>query len=93
MRVTPDIIRHEFTGTEAKVVKNPNPDCVGLSGRVADETRNTLTLMCEDRKRVIVKNSSLFHIKFADGTVVEIEGKLLEGRPEDRLKKTIRRLW
>jgi ribonuclease P protein subunit POP4 len=40
-----------------------------------------------------VKDSSVFHFKFPDGTVVEIDGKLLVGRPEDRLKKRVRRLW
>jgi ribonuclease P protein subunit POP4 len=93
VKVTPDIVRHEFIGTEAKVVKSPNPNCVGLSGKVVDETKYTLTLRRENTKRIIVKNSSVFNIKLADGTVVEIEGKLLEGRPESRLKKTIRRLW
>jgi ribonuclease P protein subunit POP4 len=89
VKVTPDIVRHEFIGTEAKVVKNPNPNCVGLSGKIADETRNTFTLIHENKKRVIVKNSSLFHLRFADGTVVEIEGKLLEGdRKSTRLNSS-----
>jgi ribonuclease P protein subunit POP4 len=42
---------------------------------------------------MIVKDSSIFHFKFSDGTVVEIDGKLLVGRPEDRLKKHVKRLW
>ena len=94
MKVTPDIIRYEFIGTEVKVAKSTNRDCVGLRGKVIDETRNTFIIQCKDgRQKMIVKDSSVFHFKFRDGTVVEIEGKLLVGRPEDRLKKRIRRLW
>jgi ribonuclease P protein subunit POP4 len=93
MKVTPEVIRHEFIGTEAKVAKSTNPDCKGLSGRIVDETRNTFTLLDEGRRRTIAKDSNVFHFRFSDGTVIEVDGKLLTGRPEDRLKKSIRRLW
>jgi len=93
MKVTPDIVRCEFIGTEAKVSKSRQPDYVGTSGKVMDETRNTLTILDNGKKRTVVKESALFRFKFSDGTTVEIDGKLLVGRPEDRLKKHIRRLW
>ncbi len=93
MKVTPDIIRSEFMGTEAKVAKSTHPNYVGISGKIIDETRNTLTILQEGKKRIVVKDSAIFHFKFSDGTTIEINGKLLAGRPEDRLKKHIRRLW
>ena len=93
MKVTPDIIRSEFMGTEAKVAKSRHPNYVGISGKIIDETRNTLTILQEGKRRIIVKDSAIFHFKFSDGTTIEINGKLLAGRPEDRLKKHIRRLW
>jgi ribonuclease P protein subunit POP4 len=93
MKVTPDIITNEFIGTEAKVAKSKHPDYVGMGGKLIDESRNTFTILHEGEKKAVVKNSSVFHFKFSDGTIVEIEGKLLVGRPEDRLKKHIRRLW
>lgn len=95
MKVTPDIIRYEFIGTTAKIAKSSNPSYVGLVGKVIDETRNTFTLLheLEGKRRTIIKDSAVFHFSFSDGTVVEIDGKLLVGRPEDRLKKHLRRLW
>jgi ribonuclease P protein subunit POP4 len=93
MKVTPDIIRSEFMGTEAKVAKSRHPNYVGISGKIIDETRNTLTILQEGKRRIVVKDSAIFHFKFSDGTTIEINGKLLAGRPEDRLKKHIRRLW
>jgi len=93
MKVTSDIIRSEFMGTEVKVAKSRHPNYVGVSGKIIDETRNTFTVLQEEKRRIVVKDSAIFHFKFSDGTTVEINGKLLVGRPEDRLKKHIRRLW
>lgn len=93
MRVTPDIIRYEFIGTEVKVARSTHRGYVGLRGKIIDETRNTFTLLHNGKRKVVVKEASFFHFKFSDGTVVEIDGKLLVGRPEDRLKKRVRRLW
>jgi len=93
MKVTPAIIQHEFIGTEAEVAKSKDPNYIGLSGKIIDETRNTFTMLHEGKRRKIVKDIAVFHFRLPDGTVVEIDGKLLVGRPEDRLKKHIKRLW
>ena len=93
MKVTPDIIRYEFIGTQALVAQSPHPDYVGLRGRVIGETRNTFTLLDQGQAKQIVKEFSVFNFTFNDGTVVDVDGKLLVGRPEDRLKKSIKRLW
>jgi len=93
MKVTSEIISHEFIGTEAKIAKSTHLGYEALTGRVVDETRNTFTLLKEGKRKIVPKNPNIFHFKFHDGTVVEIDGKLLEGRPDDRLKKNVRRLW
>lgn len=93
MKVTPDIIRYEFIGTAAHVAQSTHAGYLGLSGRVIGETRNTFTLDSEGTTKQIVKENAVFNFAFNDGTIVEIDGKLLVGRPEDRLKKSIKRLW
>lgn len=93
MSITADIIREPFIGTETKITSSLNSNCVGLSGKVIDETKKTFTILSTGRKRVVPKDISVFHFSFSDGSIVEIEGKLLIGRPEERLKKTIKRLW
>lgn len=93
MKVTADIIRHEFVGTEAKITRSTHHGNVGLRGKVTDETRNTFTIVSDGKRNVVPKDSNIFQFKFADDTIVEIEGKMLLGKPEDRLKKNIRRLW
>lgn len=93
MKVTPDIIRYELIGTEAKIAKSTNRSYIGIRGKVINETRNTFMILHNGERKMIVKDASIFHFKFSDGTVVEIDGKLLVGRPEDRIKKRVRRLW
>jgi ribonuclease P protein subunit POP4 len=93
MNVTPNIIRCEFIGTTGRVFRSNHGGYAGISGKITRETRNTFTILQEGKEKVVPKDSSVFHFEFYDGTIVEIHGKLLVGRPEDRLKKTIRRLW
>ena len=93
MKITPDIIRDEFIGAKGKITKSRHPDYVGISGEVINETKNTFTILHEGKAKSVIKDSAVFHFKFSDGTIVEIDGKLLVGRPEDRLKKSVKRLW
>ena len=93
MKVTPAVIQGEFIGLEAEVAKNSNPSFVKMKGKVIDETRNTFVVVHEGSRKIIPKDTSVFHLTMQDGTIVEIDGKLLVGRPEDRVKKRTRRLW
>jgi ribonuclease P protein subunit POP4 len=93
MKVTPDIIRSEFVGIEGKITKCQHKANVGLRGEVVDETKNTFTIMHKGKAKSVIKDQAVFNFKFPDGTIVEIDGKLLVGRPEDRLKKSVKRLW
>lgn len=93
MRITPEVVQQEFMGLEAKVARSSNPACVGIKGKIIDETRNTFAIMHNKKRRIIVKNQSVFHFTMPDATIVEIEGSVLVGKPEERLKRRIRRLW
>lgn len=79
--------RYELVGLGATVVDAKNKSLVGISGRVVDETRNTLTLESKDHaaKKLLKEQVTL---KFEhDHDEVTVDGKTLLGRPEDRLKK------
>jgi len=93
MSVTPSFVQGELIGLNAKVVKSKNPSCVGITGPVIDETRNTLVIRHEHKNKVVVKHLSVFHFTTTDGTVVEVNGNIIIGRPEDRVKKRLRRRW
>lgn len=93
MKITPDIIRYEFIGSGAEITRSPHGGYIGLGGIVVGETKNTFTLISEGQTKNVIKEQAIFNFKFGDGTIAEIDGKLLVGRPEDRLKKSIKRLW
>lgn len=93
MKVTPAIVKAEFIGLTAKVAAAANPSSVGIEGVLVNETRNTFTIQQDGERKIVIKNQAVFHFALPDGAVVEIEGKTLVGKPEERLKKRIRRLW
>jgi len=93
MKVTPAFVQNEFLGLKAKVVKSTNPGYIGIGGKVIDETRNTLVIRHKNDDKVIVKNTAVFHFTTTDGTIVEVDGNIILGRPEDRIKKRLRRRW
>ncbi|UCE28795.1 MAG: ribonuclease P protein subunit [Candidatus Bathyarchaeota archaeon] len=93
MRITSTIPQHEFIGLNVEVAGSLHPSYVGLRGRVLNETRNTLMIRHKDKKKMIAKKVSVFHFTMLDGTVVEIDGKIIIGRSENRSKKRVRRHW
>ena len=93
MNITPNIICCEFIGTDVRVAQSNHRGNIGICGKVVDETRNTFTILHQGKKKTVAKDLSGFHFRFADRTIVEVNGRLLMGRPEDRLKKNVRRLW
>ena len=93
MKITPNIIKQEFIGSQIEIFQSNHADYIGLKGRVIDETKNTFSILHKNKIKKIIKDYTIFKLRFLDGTIVEINGRLLVGRPEDRLKKNIKRLW
>jgi ribonuclease P protein subunit POP4 len=89
MPITPkNLVRHELIGLEVKIEKSTDPTQIGLKGRVIDETYNTLKIETkEGKEKIVPKANSIFIFTLPSGEKVEVEGKLLVARPEDRIKK------
>jgi len=91
--VTPEnVLRHELIGLGVKVVRDSNPCNVTLTGMIIDESRNTLTIGHGGEAKRIAKKGATFQIDLPRGRV-EVEGAALVGRPEDRVKRRIKRRW
>lgn len=66
----------------------------GIKGKVVDETRNTIKIEdYEGNEKIVPKKEATFHFKLPDGSKVEIDGKILVARPEDRIKKRFKKYW
>lgn len=88
-----NILRHELIGLDIDVVRARNPCEVSIRGRVVDESRNTLLIQHGDKQKRVAKRIAVFRFKLPDSTVVEVDGSTLVGRPEDRVKRKMKRGW
>ena len=81
-----DVLKQEFIGTDIEVTDAQNKGTIGLKGRVVDETKNMLVIEHHGKVKRLIKDHVTVRITMK-GKTYEINGKLLVGRPEDRLKK------
>ena len=86
-----NILRNEIIGLDAEVLSDSNQANVGIRGKVIDETMKTLVIRGMGTHR-IAKQEAVFKF-LLDGVAVKVEGKALMGRPEDRVKKKIKKKW
>jgi ribonuclease P protein subunit POP4 len=93
MPIRPEnILRHELIGLKATVARSSNTLLMGTRGRIVDETRNTVKLSTSEGVKMIPKGAAVFRLDLPDGSIVEVEGAKLVGRPENRMK-TRGRKW
>jgi ribonuclease P protein subunit POP4 len=84
-----NVVRHELIGLKVRVKESADETLEGLSGRVVDETYNMLVVektRTGDEKSV-PKRDSIFIFDLPNRTKVSVQGSLLVGRPEDRIRK------
>ena len=95
MNQTPsNIARHELLGLHAHVIESTDHGQLSHQGEVIDESREMLHLKTSRGTVRVPKNTSVFDFSLPDGSVVRVDGSILIGRPEDRMKKRLRRsLW
>ncbi|MCK5150457.1 MAG: ribonuclease P protein subunit [Candidatus Thorarchaeota archaeon] len=92
--ITPlNILNHELIGLETHVVGSRDPGHVSKKGTVVAETREMIQLDTANGEVLLSKEVCVFQITLPDGTVVQVDGNLLKGRPEDRMKKRQNRRW
>ena len=80
------MLKQELIGSEIRIIHSSNPDLVNLKGRIIDETKNMIVLETEKGIKKIIKNQIKMEIKTQTKTI-EIEGKDLVEKPEERNKK------
>lgn len=81
-----NLTKHELIGLVVEVVKSPDPAKAGIKGKIVDETRNTFTIDCKGKEKIIPKAECTFRFSLGHD-VVEVDGSVLVSRPEDRIKK------
>lgn len=75
--------KSEFIGKKIIINQSNQKDLIGIIGVVIDETKNTLTIKTDGKKKQLIKNEITFTI---DGK--KINGKTVSLRPEERIKRS-----
>ena len=84
-----DLPRHGLLGLEVEVVDADNASLVGIRGIVTGETKNMLAIRHCGKTRKIIKSQVKLKIMI-NGEDYYVDGRVLMGKPEDRLKKAWR---
>ena len=81
-----DITRHELIGLNIEIIEAKNKALVGLKGKVIDETKSLLLVQTKKGEKKVLKDQATLRMK-VNNKKIQLDGKLLVGKPEDRLKK------
>lgn len=81
-----DISRSELIGLSIEITESENKSLVRLKGKIIDETKNILTLETKKGIKKIIKSQIKFKME-TNNKKIEVNGKLITNRPEDRLKR------
>jgi ribonuclease P protein subunit POP4 len=94
MRITPEnIVRHELTGLPMHIVESADPNFVCKNGVILGESKKMIHFRANQRELSVSKNNSVFEMTLPNGDIVRINGSVLLGRTEDRMKKRLDRSW
>ena len=91
--MTPEsLVRHELAGLDVEVEASPNPDLVGIAGRVVDETTNTVLVATGGGVKQVPKAETTFRFRLQEADVV-VDGDRLVARPARRTESNGGSLW
>ena len=90
MRTPKNILMHEFIGLQCKVVESKNKYYAGIEGKIVDESMKTITMKTNQNRKVIMKKNTIFRMDLGK-EIVDIDGNFIIARPEDRIKKRLKK--
>lgn len=74
------IVRGELIGLNVNAIGE------NISGKIIDETKNSILIETKKGRKMIMKNNNKFEFILLDKRIV-IDGKQLALRPEERIKR------
>ena len=92
MRLTSkNLVHHELIGLRVEVTKSRNDSMAGIRGKIVDESMKMLVVEMDGEEKKVPKDVSTFLFTLPDGAKVEVEGRRLVARPEDRIYIKVKR--
>ncbi len=81
-----NIVLNELIGLKVRVLDAADKNTKGASGRVIDETKNTLVIRHAKGNRTIVKRGTVFRFYAQAGSFI-VRGEEINFRPFERIEK------
>ena len=92
MITSKNLVHHEFIGLNVQVTSESDSS-LNLIGTIIDETKNTIKIEDKNKnEKLVPKKGSIFVFELPNGEKIEINGKILSIRPEDRIKKRFKKI-
>jgi RNase P/RNase MRP subunit p29 len=83
------ILSSSLVGLEIEIVESSSEDLIGLKGVIEEETANLLRILTEKKILSVPKLNQVFKIITSDETTLLVEGHMIKGTPETRVRKKI----
>jgi len=91
MTITPrNILQHELIGLDCQIKSAKNSCQIGIKGRIIDESLKIIKIKTGKKILVIPKAGTIFRINLSSQKV-DISGNMILARPEDRIKKRLKK--
>ena len=76
-----------LSGFNVEIKKSSSPELEGLKGVIKEETSGLLKIQTDKGFLWVQKVGQIFEIELADKSKVIVDGNIIEGKPENRVKK------
>jgi ribonuclease P protein subunit POP4 len=85
--MTKELMKKELIGLSVTITDSKNKSNIGTKGKIINETKNCITIMTEKGEKKMIKSNITIELAGSRDT---INGELLSGRPEERIKRKVR---
>lgn len=83
----------QLLGNEITITQSKNKTLEKMTGRVVDETKNTLVIDTGKNTKKVLKKDITFKV-VSEGKEIKVDGQSLIGKPEERIKsKKVVKRW
>ncbi len=81
-----NIVMGELIGRDIQIIRCTQKSLIGIKGTIIDETLKILVVDTGEKELKVPKKDCVFRFK-TDNREIDVDGKKLSYRPEDRIKK------
>lgn len=90
MDIVTKLLKGELIGKKLRLMRDS--DGMTLTAKIIDETKNTLVVEADNKKKRISK--ALYTLEFDGGEkLIRMSGRLFLKRPEERIKSKLMKRW